>query len=180
MPQVSSFHVTFQRIFVPVPRDTVRYRIVSHSFGYVHHYGIYKKVDRLAFSHIHPAAQFRFTNQNALQETKTGKCVNHRPGKLLVLTSNCDVDRWTYDSNNRHLKVVASNGSGPLCFSPWGSNGPPRDISVHPGLSRCSNWNKIILEKGGFWGKKILRLSTSYTPHCSMKYYIKNNNERDK
>ncbi|XP_028408731.1 uncharacterized protein LOC114531297 [Dendronephthya gigantea] len=140
-----------------VSRETVRYRISSSSYGYVRYYGTYNKIERLEFSRIHPSAQFRFTNQNALQETNTGWCINQRPGKLLVLTSNCDVDRWIYDSNARHL-VVASNGSLSLCLSPWANNGLPTDLSVHPGLSHCSSWNKINLEKGEYYDTKILKL----------------------
>ena len=122
-------------------------------YGYVHHYGPYGDVDFLQFSITRKPAHFIFTSKNALQlvnkTIKDKRCITRKTygDQLLRLTGNCTLDSWIYDSSKRWLRHTKAPGMG--CLSPWDHRlKPPPDLHITTGVSRCSDWNEIILETG--------------------------------
>ena len=124
-------------------------------YGYVHLYGLYDNRYLLQFSKTGKPAQFAFTNENALQlvdmTTLAKRCITRKTDgdEQLILTGNCSLEQWVYNSTSRHLKNMKAHERG--CFSPWDYlHRLPADLDFTAGISKCSDWNQIILEAGEY------------------------------
>ncbi|XP_028403883.1 uncharacterized protein LOC114526472 [Dendronephthya gigantea] len=143
----------------PTVCDSANFTIQCiEQFGYVHHYGIYEKLDLLEFSTTLSPTHFVLKSNGALQDVETGKCVNSitRTHFQLVLSNVCsgpDVDLWTYNSSNERLVNINTG----LCFSPWYYPLSPSDVSYVPGLSPCADYNRMILTPNPQQNKEKLR-----------------------
>lgn len=133
--------------------STANFTIESPGYGYVHHYGIYEKLDLLEFSKTQPPTQFCFTSDNALLNVEAGKCIGFITRtnlQLVLLVDACDgpsPQQWLYYSDNQRLLDLTVT----LCMSSWYYSLPPPDVQFVPGLSPCAGWNKIILNPSKFF-----------------------------
>lgn len=110
-------------------------------------------MDFLQFSKTGTPTNFTFTGENALQlvdMTKTAKkCISRMVDQQLILTDNCTLDQWHYNSTYRRLQDMTSPDQG--CLSPWDfHNNQPSDLNITIGLSPCSHWNQIVLQAGEY------------------------------
>ena len=108
-------------------------------------------MDFLQFSKTDTPAEFTFTTENALQlvdRAKTSKkCITRTTDKQLILTDNCTLDQWDYNSTNRRLQDMTAPDQE--CLSPLDfRNKQPSDLNFATGLLPCSHWNKMVLHAG--------------------------------
>ena len=119
------------------------FTITSEPHGYVHHYGIFGNFDFLEYSKTQPPAYFCFTNNFALKELVSGKCVGiiSNANKQLILTNNCR-ELWRYNPENETLIAIKYPAH---CFGPWEYTAQQPEIKYIPGLSPCAHWNRVVL-----------------------------------
>ena len=121
---------------------TASFTITSGHYGHVHHFGILGNLDFLEISQTQTPAYFCFTNNLALKELESGKCVDTitNTNLQLVLTNNCK-GPWRYNPDNKNLTGI----KGGYCLSPWLYSKRPHEVRFVPGLSPCAKWNRVIL-----------------------------------
>ena len=125
---------------------TSNFTITSENHGHVRHYSI----DRYLYflSKTLPPAYFCFTNNFALKELESGKCVSVKNDAYIELTNDC-TEPWKYDPDKNQLSYNMSR----RCFSPWKA---PEILRPVAGLSHeCRDWNKVVLKPS----KYLLSLS---------------------
>ena len=120
------------------------FTIESTAYGDVYYYGVVGKLNILQFTK-RSKSYFCFTCNKALKEVKSGKCIrgvaSSFTSRQLVLDDKCD-KTWTYSPTKKRLVYVESG----KCLSPWNYRyAKLAGVTVVPGLSTCSSWNKISL-----------------------------------
>jgi hypothetical protein len=138
---------------------TENFTISSARYGHVRYYGIHENLGLLEFSKSLPPAYFFFTTNFALQEVKSGKCVDtlSKTNRQLVLTSHCKVS-WRYSQDTENLISTNTDKSGD-CISPWSYSKPPAEVQFVPGLSECAEWNRVVLRPSKYF---IIRIMLSF------------------
>ena len=122
--------------------ETANFTITSATYGAVRHYPIHRYLNFVSNKTL-PPAYFCFTRNSALKELQSGNCVSGDDDLFLRLHNNNCTESWKYDPDKNHLRYKNSG----YCFSPWAAPKLPQpEHRVVAGLSRCVNWNKVVLK----------------------------------
>ncbi|XP_028406435.1 uncharacterized protein LOC114528924 [Dendronephthya gigantea] len=112
-------------------------------YAYVHLSSVNNSAEWLGISYTSPPAQFRFINQNVIQEIGTEKCITARADMFMDLTFICDGPfalRWHYEPFFESLILLYLKTK--FCFVAYRTSAPPK---VRPGLTSCSLYSDTVV-----------------------------------
>lgn len=121
-------------------------KTVDDRFGYLRPIGDAQS-KLLEFSTANPG-RFRYLLNGVIQEINTSRCLNlvSPTEHQVILTPKCsgpNLLKWHYNESTQYLVRNEKEN----CISPWDySSRLPLHVKYVPGLSPCSEYNKVFIQ----------------------------------